>query len=550
MKSTKPRLSVCMIVRNEAHQLRDCLNSILHVADEIVVVDTGSTDDTRAIAREFTSNVFEIPWEDDFSKARNASLERAGGQYFLWMDADDRLDEDNAAKAARLKDFFNERRAYHFVLQDVRGCIPGHSYHQLRCAPLHPAIRFNGRIHESLTDSLSALDIPTGTTDVVVEHHGYSDPKLLKAKIHRNIRILQSEIAQGRDDHQVHYFLAMAHDYQGNAQEALRSMEKALALLERNRFVSQSAPRQSSDPFIVEAVLFLAEHACRLSLQDLAKRYMSKAEAWLEMPEPDPHDLQRLGCLLQRLGRHQEAIRRLEQALSLPPKVGFCPRPPFSRTSVLAHLAFSHLALGRFDQVEHCVSRAVTQGAEVGNVWQSLGQMAMSMGKADLAELSYDKARAMGSLSADALCNWGLLESKKGRYQSARSAYRQVIGMAPDHRESLANCAFLELMTGNAPDARELYDRLLALGECDLEAITARGYLAVCERDPGGARQVTSRLRLTLKQGDPNDVEAADVYDPVDAHLWSLLAGRFVETGKPRLAQWAQQVEGFLKQLA
>lgn len=94
------RLSLCMIARNEAEMLGDCLKSVQGIVDEIVLVDTGSTDDTIAIAKSFGAIVVERPWDDDFAAPRNEALKHATGDYVLQLDADERL-ASTAAKTLR-----------------------------------------------------------------------------------------------------------------------------------------------------------------------------------------------------------------------------------------------------------------------------------------------------------------------------------------------------------------------------------------------------------------------------------------------------------------
>jgi glycosyltransferase involved in cell wall biosynthesis len=84
-------ISLSMIVKNEEKSLERCLRSVEGIPDEIIIIDTGSEDNTKAIARNFTSQVFDFEWVDDFSAARNYSFERAAMDYILWLDADDVL---------------------------------------------------------------------------------------------------------------------------------------------------------------------------------------------------------------------------------------------------------------------------------------------------------------------------------------------------------------------------------------------------------------------------------------------------------------------------
>src|SRR3989338_64847 len=82
-------ISVCMIVKNEQQYLQQCLESVKNVADEIIIVDTGSTDNTKQIARQFTDNIYDFAWIDDFSAARNFSLSKAAKEWIFVIDADE-----------------------------------------------------------------------------------------------------------------------------------------------------------------------------------------------------------------------------------------------------------------------------------------------------------------------------------------------------------------------------------------------------------------------------------------------------------------------------
>ena len=97
-------ISLCMIVRNEEEVLGRCLRSAAGIADEIILVDTGSTDRTRAVAEEFTNQIYEFPWRDDFAAARNFAFSKGSGEYLFWLDADDVITEGEREKLLRLKE--------------------------------------------------------------------------------------------------------------------------------------------------------------------------------------------------------------------------------------------------------------------------------------------------------------------------------------------------------------------------------------------------------------------------------------------------------------
>lgn len=96
-------ISVCMIVKNEEAQLRRCLESLYYIADEIIIADTGSTDRTKEIAAEFTDKIYDFPWIDDFSAARNFVFSKATMDYIYTADADEVIDEENIALFKQVK---------------------------------------------------------------------------------------------------------------------------------------------------------------------------------------------------------------------------------------------------------------------------------------------------------------------------------------------------------------------------------------------------------------------------------------------------------------
>ncbi len=93
-----PSVSLCMITKNEEQFIEDCLNSVRDLVSEIIIVDTGSTDRTKAIAQQFTNKIFDYTWTDDFSAARNESLKHASGDWVLVLDADEILPAESITK--------------------------------------------------------------------------------------------------------------------------------------------------------------------------------------------------------------------------------------------------------------------------------------------------------------------------------------------------------------------------------------------------------------------------------------------------------------------
>lgn len=146
MKGMKT-LSTCMIVKNEEPILRRCLDSVRLFSDEIVMVDTGSTDASAAIAREYTPKVYRVPWQDDFALARNASYGHASMDYVLWVDADNWIDRENANKLLRLKEELTDENSIFLLLQSDELMRPRWDH---RITRRSPGVRWRYPVHEQL----------------------------------------------------------------------------------------------------------------------------------------------------------------------------------------------------------------------------------------------------------------------------------------------------------------------------------------------------------------------------------------------------------------
>ena len=189
------KISLCMIVKNEDEVLARCLDSLHSLADEIILVDTGSTDKTTEIARRYTEKIFSFRWQDDFAAARNFAFEQATGDYLLWLDADDVLSSANDTDALiRLLD--DEQPDVVICPYDVafdRTGAPSSTFERERFLKRSAGFRWQGRVHECIAPHGKILRFPFH-----ILHRGSS-----KARGDRNLRIYQKWAAEeplrGRD---------------------------------------------------------------------------------------------------------------------------------------------------------------------------------------------------------------------------------------------------------------------------------------------------------------------------------------------------------------
>lgn len=212
--SNPTTLGVVMIVRNEEQNLAHILTDVQGFADEIVVVDTGSTDNTVAIAESFGARIGNFAWTDDFAAARNHSIDLANSDYLLWLDADDRIDETELHKLKELKGHLDSAcyLKIESITDEAAASGNGHtSFYQLRIFPRREDIRFRGRVHEELLSATGKAGITPRRIDITIRHTGYQDTASRMSKGRRNLAIQLKTLAEGRDDAEQHYMIAASY---------------------------------------------------------------------------------------------------------------------------------------------------------------------------------------------------------------------------------------------------------------------------------------------------------------------------------------------------
>ncbi len=218
-----------MIVKNEEAFLADCLRSVQGVVDEMVIVDTGSTDRTIDIARDFGARLIEIEWPNDFSKARNVGLDAVTTPWVLVMDADEELvadDRDTLRRALTnpTADAYNIR----IISLTERAEDITESY-VTRVLRSHPALRFSGSIHEQLFHAIVEAKMNLAQLDVRLTHKGYLPSVMeMRNKQVRNRLLLEQEVARHPNDVYTLWQLSQTYFGSNRPDDAIKMVRRAL----------------------------------------------------------------------------------------------------------------------------------------------------------------------------------------------------------------------------------------------------------------------------------------------------------------------------------
>lgn len=196
--------TLSMIVKNEEKHLEGCIKSVLEVVDEIVIIDTGSTDKTKEIAKRFGAKIFDFEWKDDFALARNEALKHSSGQWIIYLDADERIVFPEQKELRRLLEQTpNQIGGYYCTIESEHYQMDGSTelhrggYPRIFRNLIFPKIRFVGRVHEQIAPSIFENNLQIAYSDIKIHHLGYNQSReVMEQKIRRNYRLLIQHVQE------------------------------------------------------------------------------------------------------------------------------------------------------------------------------------------------------------------------------------------------------------------------------------------------------------------------------------------------------------------
>ncbi len=438
-----PSLSVVMIVKDEASRLGECLSSVAAIAQEIVVGDTGSQDDTAEVARGHGAQVVDVPWENDFAAARNRVLAEASGDWLLHLDADELVDPAGAARIRELVDgdgfgadaievilanYCDEPRAWRWApvepdapfARGRSGYIP---VGLLRLFRNGRGFEYREAVHENITESVREYGGVVRAEPIVIHHHGLTGGARAAEKAQRYLAIAQGKVQARPADPKAWHDLAEQCFACGMAGEAEEACAKALAI----------------DPLHLGAATMIVNLHLNRGNLDAAKALLLKLE---EAGITSPHVAIALGAIACKQGDPGQARRRFEAVVSAEPR------------SIMGrlHLARALEQLGEPDAAREHLAAALDTAPRLDELQNRLAahdlrreaEALFHAEDADGALATLVKALRLDHEDPLTQNDLGVVLAAMGYSVQARECFRRALALAPGMTDAENNLEALE----------------------------------------------------------------------------------------------------------
>jgi tetratricopeptide (TPR) repeat protein len=487
--SEKPCLSLCMIVRNSERTLRECLASIRPWVDEMVIVDTGSVDATRAIAGEFGARLHHFTWCDDFSAARNESLRHAKGRWMFWMDADDTISAENGRGLRDLAINTSDEDLWAYVMQVH--CPGGKQdgpdgvtvVDHVKVLRNRPEIRFDGRIHEQVLSSIRRGSGRVAWTNLFVVHSGSDlSAEGHASKIERDLRILLLEL-QERPEHPFTLFNL------GMTFSEMRAFDLAARFLRRS--LAAADPQESH----VRKAYALLVHCCAQNGQ-----LESAWDALNEGLRQYPSDIElrfREGLLHQLTGDSAEAERAYWRVLTTNEGRHFASVD----RGIVGYKARQNLAQiykdrGEFAKAELQWRQITREYPRYGSAWEGLMEALVCQGRLPEANLLTIRLSEDPQTRFTGYLLHGKLAQTIGDAPKARRVWEEAARACKDDLEPLRCLCQLVFNTGTAEESKDLLESLVERDPADAAARHNLGMAYLRLKRP---REAAAAFRASLR---------------------------------------------------
>ena len=435
------RIALNIIVKNEEKFLKGCLESVKNLVDEIVIADTGSTDNTIEIASKYTDKILYFNWTGDFSEARNFVLNNTDSEWILYLDADERIDSKYHNK---IKELVKRTDVDAYQLR-IRSLIKDGNNIQVHIVP-YPRlfrkienVKFEGKIHEQITPSLLKAGAKFESTDIVIEHLGYSQSdEIIEAKKKRNLEALIEQVKNEPKNAYALFQLGQNYITLGYTEDGIRCLTNALKLNTLTNPVKatilSTLAKYQYDKRNIDSAIDL----CKLSLQIAPSQLFAKLL---------------LSEILFSIKKVEESIALLKEALVLA-KIPENTRKIDVATDISYDPSFINYLLGQRFQVLGMLDEAIQSYKEALEFKKDFYEVMLELAGIYFYKQNFDKTYYyLNKINIDKIKNEVVLMNFAGlfdelkKYKECKNVLKKVIELNPENAKAhffIGNCYLYE----------------------------------------------------------------------------------------------------------
>ncbi len=443
-----------MIVKNEEEYLQECLESVEDVVDEIIVVDTGSTDRTVEIAGQFDAEVHHIPWNDDFAAARNESIKHASGDWILQLDADERLDPESKKELRRWLENNSKMCASVLIDSPKEENNKGHISRAHRLFRNYQGIQYSGRIHEQISPSISELNGEEGFSNIKVMHLGYDKSEdEMHEKSERNYQLLKQQIAEEPNNAYYHFTMAQNLILRKEYEEALASLNTALKLGGLPKDIRCSIYNNLTEVHMrlgkyPEAVQFAAKAISFSRNQTTSYLLLFEIYGFLDNP------LKQIDCLesvLDIIGKNKQSYNEI----SLEAYV--------DETAIYINLGNRYFKAKKLEKACDCFQKALER--DENNLLALTGSASyfLETGEFNKAQELFERVHQLAPDDLNILEKLGWLAIKAQNFPKGIEVFEELLALQPENLNVLKRLAALYSKTGDLEKSKEYMLRLRSI---------------------------------------------------------------------------------------
>jgi tetratricopeptide (TPR) repeat protein len=448
-----------MIVKNEEKNLEQCLNSVKSIVDEIIIVDTGSTDKTVEMAKSFNAKIFNHKWNDDFSEARNISLKHATKDWILVLDADEVIAKEDLKKIKELTEqkdvdgFSIIQRNYtddqsvlnwqksddYKEAKDYPGFFPSNLVRLFRN---NKGFLFENKVHEVVENSIRNSDGNIVYTDIPIHHYGHGDKEAKEQKRDKYLKIGLEEIKRNPKDPKPYFDVGLIYQKQNNPDKTIEYLKKAIELNPKYQFAHTNLGSAYLNKDMLKEATVAFEQAIKnndkdigaysnLSIVYLHQNNFNKSaevlERALKINPEEPEILNNVGVIYSQIGENKKAIEFFKKSLKVNPK----------KESALRNLGVIYFRKKDYPEAEKIFKKIIEFYPDSASGYSSLGIVLLLQNKSEEAEEPLNKAIKLNPNNRDAYNNLACISEVKKDFKKAIEFYNKAIELDHPNKKNI-----------------------------------------------------------------------------------------------------------------